>query len=407
MTTPISLRFAATLFAGTLIALHSGASMAQPAKQAAGSKPELRPLFVTPSEIAEGKRLAEVSCARCHGLNGISSTTGVPHVAAQRAPALYIQLRAYLQGTRPQSAMTGTVKFLSDDALIKVSAYYASLDPPRAAAPPKAAAQRPDHYVVGKAVAEGCGGCHGDTGVTETQGAPSLVGFDPKYFIAAMNAYKKGQRKNDVMKPLAAGLSDAEVSGVALFYALQKPARAKTPYTGDAAAGKTAAGACSGCHGDKGVASDPGTPSLAGQDAQYLGTATLAYKDGSRKDETMKGAVADLGEKAMRDVAAFFAGQQPQAPKVRKPLSMTEWTERCDRCHGINGNSNDPLVPAIAAQRTDWLELVLNSYRTGARKSTTMGAMMSVMSDAEVKELAAHYSRQTARAVAFVILPNQ
>jgi cytochrome c553 len=406
MTASILLRVAATLFAGSLLAAHPAANWAQPAKPAAGTKADLRSIFVTAPEIAEGKRLAEVSCARCHGINGISTAKGIPHIAAQRAPYIYLQMRDYLQGKRPQSAMTGAVKFLSDDALVKVSAYYASMDPPRAAAPPaRVAAQRPDPVQAGRAAAGACGGCHGETGVTDTPGSPSLVGFDPKYFVAAMNAYKSGQRKNDVMKPMAAGVNDADLNNVALFYGLQKPLRAATKSTGDAAAGKAAASGCSGCHGDKGVASDAATPSLAGQDAQYLATATQAYKDGTRKDETMKGAVADLSEKAMRDIAAFYASQQPQAPKVRKPLSLTEWAERCDRCHGINGNSSDPVVPAIAAQRADWLEQVLNAYRTGARKSAAMGAMMSVMSDAEVRELAVHYSHQSARAVSFIVLP--
>ena len=407
MTASIPWRVAATLLAGLLIAVHPILSWAQAAKPAAGTKTDLRSIFVAAPEIAEGKRLAEVSCARCHGINGISNAKGIPHIAAQRAPYLYIQLRDYLQGKRPQSAMTGAVKFLSDDALVKVSAYYASQDPPRpAAAPAKAAAQKPDPVQAGRAAAGACAGCHGDTGVTETPGSPSLVGFDPKYFVAAMNAYKSGKRKNDVMKPLAAGVSDADLNNLGLFYALQKPVRAATKGTGDAAAGKAAASGCSGCHGDKGVASDPATPSLAGQDAQYLATATQAYKDGTRKDETMKGAVADLNEKAIRDIAAFYASQLPQAPKVRKPLSLAEWAERCDRCHGINGNSSDPVVPAMAAQRADWLEQVMNAYRTGARKSGAMGAMMSVMSDTEVRELAVHYSHQTARAVTFVVLPS-
>jgi len=408
MTASLLLRLAAILLAGSLLAAHAAVSWAQPAKPAAGTGADLRSIFVSAPEIAEGKRLAEVSCARCHGINGISTAKGIPHIAAQRAPYIYIQMRDYLQGKRPQSAMTGAVKFLSDDALVKVSAYYASQDPPRsAAAPAKAAAERPDPVQAGRAAAGACAGCHGDTGVSETPGSPSLVGFDPKYFVAAMSAYKSGQRKNDVMKPLAAGVSDADLNNLGLFYALQKPVRAATKSTGNAAAGKAAASGCSGCHGDKGVASDPATPSLAGQDAQYLATATQAYKDGTRKDETMKGAVADLNEKAMRDIAAFYASQLPQAPKVRKPLSLAEWAERCDRCHGINGNSADPVVPAIAAQRADWLEQVLNAYRTGARKSGAMGAMMSVMSDAEVRELAAHYSHQTARAVTFVVLPTK
>ena len=119
----------------------------------------------------------------------------------------------------------------------------------------------------------------------------------------------------------------------------------------------------------------------------------------------MKGIVAALNDTTIKNLAAFYAAQQPQAPKVRKPLSLAELTERCDRCHGINGNSIDPMVPAIAAQRADWLEPVLNAYRTGARKSAAMAAMSSVLSESEVKELAAHYSRQTARAVTFIPLP--
>ena len=404
-------RVALAILAGPVLAFGSAPAGAQQTKaNPAAASAELRPIFVTVPDIIEGRRLADVSCARCHGANGISASAGVPHIAGQRSPYVYIQLRAYLQGQRPQSAMTGAVRFLSDDALVKVSAYYGSLDPARPAAPPKPspkAAARKDPLLAGKAAAESCGGCHGENGVSKTPGSPSLVGLNPKYLVAAINAYKTGQRKDESMKALVAGMSDADANAVALFYALQKPARAGTPAAGDAAAGKKAAGACAGCHGDTGVASDPANPSLAGQDAQYLATATQAYKDVARKDETMKGIVAGLDDKTIRNIAAFYAAQQPQAPKVRKPLSLAELAERCDRCHGINGNSIDPLVPAIAAQRADWLEQVLNTYHTGSRKSTAMAAMTSVLSEAEIKELAVHYARQTARAVTFIALPSR
>jgi mono/diheme cytochrome c family protein len=41
---------------------------------------DLRAVYATAEEVAEGKRLAEASCAGCHGANGISSTPGVPHL---------------------------------------------------------------------------------------------------------------------------------------------------------------------------------------------------------------------------------------------------------------------------------------------------------------------------------------
>ena len=65
----------------------------------------------------------------CHGANGISSTKDVPNLAGQRPGYLYLELRAYQSGARGDSTMGAAVKTLNDNALVKVAAYYASLDP--------------------------------------------------------------------------------------------------------------------------------------------------------------------------------------------------------------------------------------------------------------------------------------
>jgi cytochrome c553 len=220
-----------------------------------------------------------------------------------------------------------------------------------------------------------------------------------------MKGYKSGQRKNDVMKSVISAVADADLSNIALYYGLQKPARAQTPAAGDQAAGKSAAATCTGCHGDKGVSGNPANPSLAGQDAQYVAAALRAYKDGARSDETMKGLAATLDETAAKNLAAFYANQQPQPTNVRKPLTTAEWAQRCDRCHGVNGNSTDPRLPALAAQRVEYLEKTLHAYRTGDRKSPQMSAMSEVLTEADVENLAAYYARQKARAVVYVTLP--
>lgn len=394
------------ILAAAAVATYPLGAAAQPGKGSVVDADELRAVYATAVEVAEGKRIAEASCARCHGTNGVSTTKGVPHLAGQRAAYLDLQLRAYQHSPRVQGAMTGIVRYLSDDALVKVAAYYASLEPPRPAAPAaKAGKPRPDPVQAGKAAAEACAGCHGETGVSSTPGMPSLVGLDPKYFVAAMQAYKSGQRNNDMMKTVAADAGESNVNNMALFYALQKPARAKNPAAGNPAAGKKAAAACGACHGDTGVSGNPATPSLAGQDAEYLAAATQAYKEGTRKDESMKGPASEVDERAIKDIAAYYAAQQPQQLNVRRPLTLAEWTERCDRCHGTNGNSTDPMMPRLAAQRADWLEQMLHAYRTGARKSGAMAAMSALMSEADVNDLSAHYARQTARAVTYIVLP--
>jgi cytochrome c553 len=380
--------------------------LAQPAKVVPAAGDDLRAIQATPQDVAEGKKLAQEACARCHGANGMSATAGIPHLAGQRAAYIHLQLRAYKAGERPQSPMAGAVKFLSDDALVKVAAHYASLEPPRAAPAPRAASGVRDPLQAGKAAAQACSGCHGENGVSAMAGTPSLVALDPKYFVAAMTAYKNGKRKHDMMKAIAAGISDLDLNGVALHYALLKPARAGTPAKGDAAAGKAAATSCAGCHGDNGVSGNGETPSLAGQDAEYFAAAMKAYKDGSRAEEAMKGIAGALDAKTVTDLAAYYAAQAPQPVAVRKPASLAEWAGRCDRCHGVNGNSIDPMIPALAAQRVDWLESVLNAYRTGARKSIAMTAMSSQLSEGEVKEIAAYYARQGARPVTYVVIPK-
>jgi cytochrome c553 len=380
------------------------AALAQRPAAPADTRDDLRPLSANSMDIAEGKQLAQRFCADCHGPNGISTIAAVPNLAGQRAAYLYREMHAYLMGARGDDTMNGAITYLSTGALSNVAAYYATLDP---AQPPAAAtaAGDVDSIQAGKTAAAGCAACHGEIGITKMPGIPSLVGQEPKYLVAATAAYKSGERKNDTMKAMAAPLTDANVDNISLFYALQKPARAQTPAPGEPAAGQALAAPCAACHGANGVSGNPSSPSLAGQDAQYLAAALRSYKDGTRSNSTMKALVVGLDDNAIRNLSAFYAGLQPQAPDIRKPLSAPQWAERCDRCHGVNGNSTDPRIPALAAQREGYLEKVLDAYRTGARRSPEMAAMSEMLSESDVRNIAAYYARQKAQAVVYVPMP--
>ena len=394
--------------------LIAGAAQAQGKPPPASKDPttDMRAVYASPSDVAEGRKVAQAGCANCHGMDGLSTGKTVPHIAGQRPGYLYAEMRVYQQGARPDKAMGEAVKFLSDDALVKVAAYYASLEPapPSAAAeakaaPVKGAAKPTDPVTAGKAVAEGCSSCHGESGVSEMAGMPSLVSLDPKHFVDATLAYKTGQRKHDMMKSVAAEMSEADLKNTALYYALQKPAKAKTPAAGDAAAGARAAAACAGCHGDKGTTSTATVPNLAGQDAGYFIEAMRAYKKGARSDDSMKGVAATIDEATMKNLAAYYAKQQPLPTKAKAPLNTAELVQRCDRCHGLNGNSTDPHMPAVAGQRADYHAKVLHAYRSGERKSSAMSAMSGSLSEADVESLAAYYARQKPRSVIFVPVP--
>jgi cytochrome c553 len=132
-----------------------------------------------------------------------------------------------------------------------------------------------------------------------------------------------------------------------------------------------------------------------------------AYRDGTRAEATMKLAAAKLGDPAIADLAAYYAGQQPQQPKVARPLTLEQLAQRCDRCHGLNGNSTDPRAPALAAQRVEYLQKAIQAYQGGQRRSSAMTAMSGSLTDADVAALANHYARQKARPFVFVMIPSK
>jgi cytochrome c553 len=80
---------------------------------------------------------------------------------------------------------------------------------------------------------------------------------------------------------------------------------------GNAAAGKEKAKACAACHGaDGGSPISPDIPKLAGQHADYLVKSLQGYKSGTRKNPVMAPMGANLSQRDMEDLAAYFSSQQ-------------------------------------------------------------------------------------------------
>ncbi len=64
-----------------------------------------------------------------------------------------------------------------------------------------------------------CQTCHGLDGMSKLPEAPNLGGQPEPYLVKALNDYRQGARKNDMMSLVAPALSDQDVADLAAFYA--------------------------------------------------------------------------------------------------------------------------------------------------------------------------------------------
>jgi cytochrome c553 len=73
-----------------------------------------------------GKQKA-ISCAACHGQQGLSTVPDAPNLAGQ--PELYLstQLKAYRSGARQHEVMTLMAKPLTDADIENLAAWFSSL----------------------------------------------------------------------------------------------------------------------------------------------------------------------------------------------------------------------------------------------------------------------------------------
>ena len=78
-------------------------------------------------------------------------------------------------------------------------------------------------------------------------------------------------------------------------------------YASDIQQGKSKAATCAGCHGLNGIGLSPEFPNLAGQKHAYLIKQLNAFKDGSRKDPTMKALTSSLNSSDIENLATYYS----------------------------------------------------------------------------------------------------
>ncbi len=164
-----------------------------------------------------------------------------------------------------------------------------------------------------------CIGCHGISGYQasfpEVYRVPAISGQNDKYIVAALNAYKKGDRKHATMRATAASLSEQDMADLAAYYSTHGGAPAPTT-AGKApppdVAALLAKGACASCHGEQfNKPIDGAYPKIAGQYPDYLFSALKAYKvednpKVGRNNAIMSAQVKQFSNKELKALADYL-----------------------------------------------------------------------------------------------------
>lgn len=186
----------------------------------------------------------------------------------------------------------------------------------------------------GKAKAAVCMACHGGDGNSATDVWPKIAGQLPQYTARQLRDFKHGLRRNEQMTPMAQPLSEQDIDDLAAFFATQKISRVEADRNKAALGEKLylrgkgrpePVPACSGCHGPGGggkldwaatmkVPPVMLAPAIAAQHPAYLERQLVAYKSGSRANDSghvMRDIASRLSSEEIAALARYIATLSP------------------------------------------------------------------------------------------------
>lgn len=177
---------------------------------------------------AEAGKTKSAVCAACHGADGKALQPTYPNLAGQHVAYIAKQLTNYRDGERVNALMSGQATNLSDQDILDLSAYFASMSP----IPGVASDEDPQALKLGENIYRGgitsaavasCSGCHGPAGLGNgPAGYPVLGGQNAGYTADQMRYWREASRTNDanaVMRTLSHRLTDKEILAVSNYIA--------------------------------------------------------------------------------------------------------------------------------------------------------------------------------------------
>ena len=172
----------------------------------------------------------------------------------------------------------------------------------------------------GHALSYTCNGCHAISNyknVYPTYSVPKLHGQRPEYLLAALKAYKSGERSHGTMHAQASSMNEQDMADLASYLAGEQ-VLTKSANDVPATARPKASEVCLACHGTNGVGITADYPTIAGQHKDYLERALHDYQKGGRKNAIMAGMTATLTAQDIVQLAEYYSAQTPSLEVVPK-----------------------------------------------------------------------------------------
>lgn len=157
-----------------------------------------------------------------------------------------------------------------------------------------------------------CFACHGPNGNSANPAVPSLAGQPAQFIGTQLIMFREKRRTDPLMSPVAAPLTNAEITALGRFFAAQPHAApARKPSAQVLASGRklTEDFNCVVCHGPA-LKGQQHVPRIAGQQFEYLRTQLRGFKAGTRfdMDGTMTSAAQRLDAADIDVLAEYLAG---------------------------------------------------------------------------------------------------
>ena len=168
--------------------------------------------------------------------------------------------------------------------------------------------------------------------------------------------------------------------------------------------------ACAQCHAFNGLSDSSGAfPRIAGHSRSYLAQQLRDFASGVRNNAFMTPIAKALTAEDITDVAAYYASMNgpslplkaPEASLVKAGETLAKvgnaqrQIQSCNNCHGPGGSGEQPAIPYLQGQYSNYIAFTLREWQRGYRKNSPaqMAVVAKKLNNQEIAAVAAYYQQ--------------